>query len=205
MIWATAISVTNSLRLVDHTDQSSFIIALHPSPPPPPTHLQKTVYTFSSLPVLYALYYVLPVLIFCSATPVIFQIYSPAFYSRHFFFAVFILLQLYCLYCTDEGPCIVAETFDPNLRTIWLLFGWCKSKKNWHWYTQPHRTLQKKLYSNDVTAVKRNTKPIQLVKWVYIRVNHHYLSPLCILVSTITLTSQHSTDMYTYVTTLASS
>ena len=35
-------------------------------------------------------------------------------------------MQLYCLYCTDEGHCIVTETFDTN----WLLFGWCESEIN---------------------------------------------------------------------------
>ena len=83
---------------------------------------RKTVYTFSSLPVLYALYCVLPLLLHLLFS-------SPAFYSRHISLAVFILMQLYCLYCTDEGHGIVAETFDPNLRTIWLLFGWCESRK----------------------------------------------------------------------------
>ena len=28
------------------------------------------------------------------------------------------------------GHCIEAKTFNPNLRTIWLLFGWCESEKN---------------------------------------------------------------------------
>ena len=72
---------------------------------------------------------------YCSVTPVFVlfffsKISSPTFYSRHFSLAVFILMQLYCLYYTDEGHCIVAETFDPNLRTICrLLFGWCESEK----------------------------------------------------------------------------
>ena len=33
----------------------------------------------------------------------IFKFSSPAFYFRHFSLVVFILMQLYCLYCTDEG------------------------------------------------------------------------------------------------------
>ena len=27
-------------------------------------------------------------------------------------------MQLYCLYCTDEGHCIVTETFDTNLNLV---------------------------------------------------------------------------------------
>ena len=38
--------------------------------------------------------------------------------SHPFFPAVFILMQLYYLYCTDEGHRIVTETFDTNLNLV---------------------------------------------------------------------------------------
>ena len=88
---------------------ASFIIALHPFPP---SHFQKCLH-ISSLPPS------MPCTVFslsCFVTPVIFQISSLAFYSRHFLPSVFILMQLYCLYCTDEGHCIVTKRFDTNLR-----------------------------------------------------------------------------------------
>ena len=57
-----------------------------------------------------------------SATISAIQAVQPAFYSRHFS-----LLYLFSCSCTacilhSRGPrYIVAETFDPNLRTIWLV------------------------------------------------------------------------------------
>ena len=41
----------------------------------------------------------------------------------------------------------MAETFDPNLRTIWLLFGWCESEKtDMDIPNHTARTLQKNSY-----------------------------------------------------------
>ena len=72
----------------------------------------STVYTFFKSPTVYALYCVLPVL-FCY-----FKFLHLPFIPATFFLAVFILMQLYCLYYTDEGHCIVTEMFDTNLNLV---------------------------------------------------------------------------------------
>ena len=71
-----------------------------------------------------------------------FQISSPAFYSRHFCLAVFILMQLYCLKsgCYSVGA---------------------RAKEISNGYTQPHRTLQikmsGKIVRKDACLGKQNT------------------------------------------------
>ena len=68
---------------------------------------------------------VLPLLAFyfCSVTHL-------PFIPPHFSLAVFILMQLYCLYCTDEGHCIVTETFDTNLRNYLVAIWLVRERKN---------------------------------------------------------------------------
>ena len=47
-----------------------------------------------------------------------FKFFHLPFIPATFCLAVFILMQLYCLYCTDKDHSIVTETFDTNLNLV---------------------------------------------------------------------------------------
>ena len=60
-------------------------------------------------------------LFFVFATPVIFHIFFTCLLFPPLFPCCIYSHAVVLPYCTDEGHCIVSETFDPTSRTIWLV------------------------------------------------------------------------------------
>ena len=98
-----------------------------------------------------------------SSLSLLFALLHLLFFPPFLFLPLF--MQFYCLYCTDVVHWIVAIMFDPNFRTIWLLFGWCESDiKETDMDIPNHTGLCTAMMSHSCQKI---------VKWVYIRVNHH--------------------------------
>ena len=127
--------------------------------------LKNCVCVWSSPPARCALYCVFSLLIVLLCYTSHFSNFFTHLLFLPLFLAVFILMQLYCLYYTDEGHCIVAKTFGLNLRTFFWLVSESIRKLAWIYPTTQESTnlfkhimqvLLKLVSQILVCAVKRN-------------------------------------------------